>query len=121
VGLSRGKPVVFLVILMVVLGVIALVLLANRPRRTTSADTVVKASRTQYAAALRAPRNQDVAIAVALGGTAVLAGTAYAGWDEIRRPPASSDSGTSGSDSTSSSGDGGGDSGGGGGCGGCGG
>ncbi|HKY90904.1 MAG TPA: TIGR04222 domain-containing membrane protein [Nevskiaceae bacterium] len=121
VGVSRDRPVAFLVILMIVLAVIALVLLAKRPRRTTGADTVIKATKTQYAAAMRAPRTQDMAIAVALGGTAVLAGTAYAAWDTARRPPPStSDSSGSSSDSSSDSG-GGGDGGGGGGCGGCGG
>jgi uncharacterized protein (TIGR04222 family) len=122
VGLSRDRPVTFLVILMIVLAGIALAQLARRPRRTTAADTLLKASKTQYAAAMRAPRTQDLAIAVALGGTAVLAGTAYAAWDDARRPPASSgDSDSSASTDSSSDSSGGGSDGGGGGCGGCGG
>lgn len=120
VGISRGKPVAFLVILSIITVVVGLILLLKRPGRTRAGDRALAEARVQHARAIRAPRAQETGLAVALLGTAALSGTAWASYHQSRVPPSSSssDSGSSGSDSGSS--DSGGDSGGGG-CGGCGG
>lgn len=120
VGISRGKPVAFLVILSIITTVVGLILLLKRPGRTRAGDRAIAEARVQHARAIRAPRAQEAGLAVALLGTAALSGTAWASYHQSRMPPSSSssDSGSSGSDSGSS--DSGGDSGGGG-CGGCGG
>jgi uncharacterized protein (TIGR04222 family) len=116
VGASRGKPIGFLVILSILLGLIALGFLISRPTRTRAGDFAVSEATTKHARALRAPRNSELGLAVALLGTAALSGTAYAAYHQARTPPPSSSDGGS-SDSSDSSSDGGG----GGGCGGCGG
>lgn len=121
VGLDRGKPVGFLVVLTIILGVIALVLLLKRPSRTRAGDDAVAAAKRQHARALRAPRSQEMGLAVALLGTAALSGTAYAAYHNARTPPSSTSSDGSSTSSDSSGGDSGGGDGGGGGCGGCGG
>ncbi|MGE4069796.1 MAG: TIGR04222 domain-containing membrane protein [Lysobacterales bacterium] len=115
VGLSRSKPVAFLVILTVITGVIGLGLLLARPTRTRAGDHALADAKQRHARAMRAPQQKELGLAVALLGTAALSGTAYAQYHQLRSPPSSSgDSGGSGGDS------GGGD-GGGSGCGGCGG
>jgi uncharacterized protein (TIGR04222 family) len=115
VGLARNKPVGFLVVLSVITGAFALGFLLKRPTRTRAGDAALSAAMRTHARALRAPRSQDMGLAVALLGTAALSGTAYADYYAVRSPPSSSSSDSSGGDS------GGGDSGCGGGCGGCGG
>lgn len=119
VGASRDKPIGFLVFLTIVLAVITLVLWIKRPARTRAGDRALSAAQKRHKRAARAPRGEELALAVALGGTAILGSTAYASYHQARHPPSSSDGGSSSGDSGSSS-DGGGD-GGGGGCGGCGG
>lgn len=117
VGISRGKPVGFLILISLVLGITTLVFWVKQPGRTRAGDLAFQQARTRHARAARAPKGNELALAVAIAGTTVLAGTAYAQYHETRHPPSSSDGSSSGSDSSS---DGGGDSGGGG-CGGCGG
>lgn len=119
VGLSRDKPIGFLVVLTILLGLVAIGFLFTRPTRTRAGDRALADARQQHSRALRAPRNQELGLAVALLGTAALSGTAYAAYHNVRSPPSSSDS-SGGSSSDGGSGDSGGDSGGGG-CGGCGG
>lgn len=119
IGLSRGKPIALLVVLSIVLGVITLVFLLKRPRRTRAGDRALATAKVRHARATRAPRPEDLSLAVALAGTTILGTTAYAQYHQNRQPPASS-SDSSGSDGSSSDSGGGGD-GGGGGCGGCGG
>lgn len=112
VGLSRGRPVGLLIFLTLVAVVIALVLLFKRPERSRAGDLALRVLNQRHAHARRAPRDTDIGMAVALAGTAVLAGTAYADFHEFRAPPSSSSS--SSGDSSCSSGDSSG-------CGGCGG
>ncbi|HET9483757.1 MAG TPA: TIGR04222 domain-containing membrane protein, partial [Xanthomonadales bacterium] len=138
IGVSRDRPVAFLVVLTGLVGVFALFMLFRGPSRTSAGDSVLANARREHARAARAPREPEIALAVALLGTAALSGTAYAAWHE-QRMPQTSDTGTSGTDGSSSyssdssssdssssdssssdSSDSGGDSGGGG-CGGCGG
>jgi len=115
IGLGRGKPIGFLVLLTILLSLVAIGFVLTRPTRTRAGDQALAEARHKHGRALRAPRNQELGLAVALLGTAALSGTAYAAYHNVRTPPSSSDSGGgSGSDSGSS------DSGGGG-CGGCGG
>ncbi len=115
VGLARDRPVGLLVFLTLIAAVVALVLLFKRPERSRAGDRVLREMNTRHAHARRAPRDADIGLAVALAGTAVLAGTAYASFHEFRSPSSgSSGSSDSSSDSGCSS-----DSGGG--CGGCGG
>lgn len=137
VGVDRGRPVEYLAALMVVLTILAVLILVFRPKRSAAASRLLESEKARNAAAIRAPRAQDMAIAVALGGTAVLVGTAYADWHQTRSLLGSgsgsdgggtwggSDSSTSGSSGDSGSSDSGGGSDGGSscssGCGGCGG
>jgi uncharacterized protein (TIGR04222 family) len=113
-GLERAKPVGFISALTIVCALVALWMLGARPRNSRAGQQAVAQAKTRHSRILRAPRAQadELALAVALGGTLVLSGTAWAGYHQYRVPPTSSDGG-GGGDS-----DGGG---GGGGCGGCGG
>jgi uncharacterized protein (TIGR04222 family) len=113
VGVSRGRPVGDLTFLVVVTFVLAFVFLLSRPLRTSSGDTALRQYKDYHARAMRAPLDGELALAVALVGTAVLAGTAYA--EYARFAAAGSSGGDGGGDS---GGDGGGGDGGGG-CGGC--
>lgn len=115
VGASRGKPIGFLIVLTIIVALVALGFLLVRPTRTRAGDLAIADAKQRNARALRAPRNGELGLAVALLGTAALSGTAWAGYHQVRAPPSSS----SDSGSSDSSSDGGG--GGGGGCGGCGG
>ena len=124
-GLSNDKPVLFLVIALVVAGLVTLVLLANRPRRSRKGDEAV--SRLKSALAdLKNPKAPEydatLPMAVALFGTAALVGSEYAAlrqWYPHQTSGYSSGCGT-GCSMSSGGGDGGG-SGCGSGCGGCGG
>lgn len=115
VGLSRDKPVLFLVLLSIVCALAALGFFSKRPGATPAGRALLREVNARHATLRRAPRAEQIALAVALVGTGVLAGTALAGWHEVRHPPSSG--GDSGGGSDSSSGEGGGSSG----CGGCGG
>jgi uncharacterized protein (TIGR04222 family) len=112
VGAGRDKPIGFLVVLTIILALVALGFLFSRPTRTRAGDHAVADAKRKNARALRAPRNGELGLAVALLGTAALSGTAWAGYHQVRAPPSSSDGGGGGDSS---------DGGGGGGCGGCGG
>lgn len=120
IGVSRGKPIGFLVLLTILLALVAVGFLLTRPTRTRAGDQALADARQHHGRALRAPRNQELGLAVALLGTAALSGTAYAAYHNVRAPASSSDSGGGSSSDGGSSDSGGGDSGGGG-CGGCGG
>ena len=129
VGLWRDRPVGFLILLCVAVLIMANVFLRAVPRVTAAGQGALRRARSDHAAAMRAPRPQDMGIAVALVGTAALAGTAYAAYHDWRHPAgSSSDGGGSDSGGSSYSSDSGGsssscssDSGGSSGCGGCGG
>ena len=108
VGASRDKPIGFLIALLLGTGLVAIVLL--RPQWSTPAgrQALYEAKRSNVRAA-RAPLNEELMLAVALTGTVVLSGTAYAELHAARQSSGGGDGGG-----------GGGDGGGGGGCGGCG-
>jgi uncharacterized protein (TIGR04222 family) len=112
IGVLRDRPVALLVILVIVAVVAALGFHFSRPGATRAGREVLVAHKARHALALRAPRQGQLGLAVALGGTAVLTGTALAGYHELRHPSSSGDGG--GSSDTGSDG-------GGSGCGGCGG
>jgi uncharacterized protein (TIGR04222 family) len=123
IGVARDKPVGFLVVLGVVMAVFALVMLLSRPGRSRHGEAELERVRSQHpsAKALAGSRG-NLALAVALGGTAILAGTGLAAYHEARAASSSDgSSGSSGSDSSSSDSGSGSDSGGSSGCGGCGG
>ena len=116
IGISRDKPTAFLVVLTLICAIIALVVYFKRPGISPKGQQVLAAQQQKHRLGARAHRDEQVALAVALAGTAVLAGTAMAGYHELRRPSASDSSSSGGCSSDSGSGGGGG-----GGCGGCGG
>ena len=120
VGVARGKPVLFLVLLMVVALLATALFATRRAIRTRAGDAALSELRAKHARASRAPTNPELGLAVALMGTSVLATTAWASYHDARKPFTSGDSGGSGCSSGGDGGSGGGD-GGGGGCGGCGG
>ncbi|MEP6483963.1 MAG: TIGR04222 domain-containing membrane protein [Rudaea sp.] len=113
IGLSRGKPVEFLFLLILIVGIGAILSATRMTHRSVAGDRAMKELSRRHAHTTRAPRHDDLSLAVALAGTAVLSSTAYASYHQARQPA----SGGDGSDSGSSSGG----DGGGGGCGGCGG
>jgi uncharacterized membrane protein YgcG len=113
IGLLRDRPVALLVFLVIATVVAALLFHFKRPGITRAGRALLRAQKARHALTLRAPRKGQLALAVALIGTGVLAGTALAGYHELRQPPSGGDGGSSGSDSSSD--------GGGSGCGGCGG
>lgn len=116
-GVSRGRPVGYLTALLILTLLLAIVRWAVIDRRTRAAIERLNDARTQSARLRRAPTEAETDRAVALFGTAVLAGSAWAGFHQLRHS-SGSDGGFSGG---SDGGSGGGDGGGGGGCGGCGG
>jgi uncharacterized protein (TIGR04222 family) len=111
IGMSRDKPVSILVVMMIILAIGSLVWAFAAPSRSMAGDRAMETLKARHAHTARAPRADDLPLAVALAGTAVLAGTPYDAYHRFRQPP-----GSSGDSSSSSS-----CSGGGGGCGGCGG
>ncbi len=120
VGLTRDCPVGYLAVMTLILAAVGLYLLFNAPRRTWAGDRALAGARRRLARVVRAPTNEELPMAVALGGTAVLVGTLYADYHGVN-PGASgsSDSGSDGDDRDDR--DDRDDGGGGGGCGGCGG
>lgn len=126
VGLGRHRPVALLVVFLIVSAAILLVKWVKLPPRSARGEQVLDRLKQRNAALEVTVRrggvdvdNESLALAVALFGTQVLAGSAF-GWMQpgfAARKPGSSDSGGS-SSGCGGGGDGGG---GGGGCGGCGG
>lgn len=108
-GVERGHPIGFLLILMLALALLGARVLQG-PRRSRAGKSAVEELRLRHARAARAPLPGEFALAIALSGPIVLAGTPF---DSIRVAAASQ--GASGGGDA-----GGGCSGGGGGCGGCG-
>jgi len=111
VGSARGHPVGILTVMVIATVVFGGVAMFAGPVRTRAGSAALRRVRLEKARALRAPVGDEVMLAFALTGAAVLAGRPY--------QPFFASSGDGGG---SSGGDGGGGSGcGGGGCGGCGG
>ena len=115
VGLSRDRPVGFLLCFLLATGLVALMRGTTLSPLTAGGATTLAHARQRGTRLRRAPAPGEEALAVALFGTVVLAGSAYAPLHQLRT--AGGD--TSGSDGGSGCGGGGG-GGGGGGCGGCG-
>jgi len=113
VGVGRGRPVGFLTLLLIVTAVLALIRFAAIDRRTRAGVEALASARSNGDRLRRAPTDDEVPMAVALFGTAVLAGSEWNAYHAMRVTAGSGDSG-------SSSGDSGGGGCGGGGCGGCG-
>lgn len=110
-GLEREKPVGFLIAFLIVTLIVILIRIFAVDRRTQRGALALAEARVRHERLRRAPTNSETGTAVALFGTVVLAGSAFAGLHQMRQ-----DGNTSGGDG------GGGDGGcGGGGCGGCGG
>lgn len=115
IGEARDRPTGFLIALLVVTLVVALIRAGTIPRLTRAGRDALAAARKDADRIRRAPRAAEAGVAVALFGTAVLAGSEFDAFHKMRA--ASGDGGSSGGDASSDSG---GDGGGGGGCGGCG-
>ncbi len=93
VGLSRDKPVGFLLVLTVVTALLTLSAVRRTFVRTGAGDRVLAEHLARHARAARAPTAAEVVLAFALAGEAALAGTALAGYG-----PAGTDAGGGGSD-----------------------
>lgn len=114
IGTMRDKPVGILTFLLLLTLVAAVIRLFVLDRRTQAGINALDRAQADSGRLRRAPLPAEMGLAVALYGTAVLAGSYWSDYHALRRA-SGSDSGTS-SSSDSGSGDGGG-----GGCGGCGG
>lgn len=114
IGDARDRPVGYLTILLIVTAVLALIRAFSIPKLTRAGHAALAEARAVSSRMRRAPLPMETGMAVALFGTAVLAGSEFDGFHKMRA--SSGDGGSSGSD-------GGGDGGGcgSGGCGGCGG
>ncbi|MGE3691629.1 MAG: TIGR04222 domain-containing membrane protein [Novosphingobium sp.] len=122
IGMSRDRPVGFLVALLVVTAVGAMIRYGNVDRRTRAGVNAVIGARSDADRLRRAPGQQESGKAVALFGTAVLAGSALSQLHTMRASSSSSSSsGCSSDDGGCSSDSSGCSSDSGGGCGGCGG
>lgn len=119
IGVERGRPVGFLTMFLIVTAVFALIRFASVDRRTRAGKEALANARAKGDRIRRAPAADETDLAVALFGMAVLAGSGWAAYHQMRTASSSSDgsyssSSDSGSSGCSSSGCGGG------GCGGCG-
>jgi len=131
IGISRDRPVEFLVMLSIVSFVINLAAFARRPHRSRHGDAALAAMRSHYGYLTSRsgqtvnPQTDELMLAVALFGLPALEGSPQAHLRSILAPQSSgggSGCSSGGCSSASSCGSGGGcSSGGGGGCGGCGG
>jgi uncharacterized protein (TIGR04222 family) len=118
VGVERGRPVGILVALLVLTACAALLRWITVERRTAAGSAALAAHRTRLARLRQAPVADELGVAVALFGTAVLAGSSWAAYHRLRRSDGSDGAGIgveAGSDCGSAGSDGGS------GCGGCGG
>lgn len=109
IGGARERPVGFLVLFMAITAFVGLSRWLAFDRKTKAGIAAVQAARKASARLKRAPMNEETGVAVALFGTAVLAGSPIDSLHRLRQ----SDGGSSGGDGGSGCG--------GGGCGGCGG
>ncbi len=115
IGEAREKPVGFLFGLLLLTAICAAIRWSTLDRRTQAGHDAVAEATSLNERLKRAPTTGEVGVAVALFGTAVLAGSE---WNDFHRMRSAGDGGSSSGDSGSSDGGG---SGCGGGCGGCGG
>ena len=123
VGLSRNKPVGFLIALCIITGIISLITFLRRPLRSRYGDAVLRQLRSRHIGSRRIGSNSaalsamEFAAIVGLFGMPALAGTEMANLSRSLQPPG----GSSGFSSGCGGGGCGGAGGCGGGCGGCGG
>jgi uncharacterized protein (TIGR04222 family) len=110
IGVMRERPVAFLIVFLVVTGIAVLLRWFVTDRRTRAGIAQWEGMRARSARLRQAAPREEMALAVALFGTAVLAGSPLAEFHDWRKTGDGGSSGDSGGD-----GDGGG-----GGCGGCG-
>jgi uncharacterized protein (TIGR04222 family) len=110
-GSVRHHPVGFITMLTFTACTVALALATRPPRVTPVGRSALRSHKAARERLMRAPTDAELVEALALTGGAVLAGTPYAAFAQVR-----ADSGGSGGSSCGGGGDGGG-----GGCGGCGG
>jgi len=119
VGISRAKPVLLLVVLLIVTAVLIVLQFARTGRTTREGEVLLREERARCERIRRAPERHEMGQSVALYGTAVLAGSALSDFHAMRRKPTDSNGGGDGG--SGCGGDGGCGGGGCGGCGGCGG
>ena len=121
VGLTRHRPVGFLMLFLFATAILAAIRWFSIERRTRGGLAALDDARTSAERLKRAPTSTEADLAVALFGTAVLVGS---GWSDFHllRTASSGGSGSSGDSGSGGDGDGGCGGGGcgGGGCGGCG-
>lgn len=123
VGIGRDRPVGFLTALLLLTAVLAWIRWRIVDRRTRAGEDLLRARQAQADRLRRAPMPAEADQAVALFGTAVLAGSAYGGLHRMRQPNGGDGGGGSAGGGDDGGSGGGGDGGGGcggGGCGGCG-
>lgn len=116
IGTLRDRPVGYLSALLVVTIVLALIRFATADRRTRGGLAALTAARSAADRLRRAPTSDEMALSVALFGTAVLMGSEHGDFHALRIAAASGDASSSDGGSSDSGGGCGG-----GGCGGCGG
>jgi len=116
IGESRGRPVGFLTMFLVVTAILALIRFVALDRKTRAGKEALAEARGRAERLQRAPAGGETDLAVALFGTAVLVGSDWGEFHTLRQ----ASSGSDGGGSSSSDGGGGGGGCGGGGCGGCG-
>lgn len=92
VGFMRDRPVGFLVFLCFITGLFVLGFARASVDRSRAGESALEKLKVQHETAMRAPRDRDMAVAVALAGTAVMAGTAYAAYHDTRAASAASSS-----------------------------
>jgi len=117
IGEARGKPVGFLTMFLIATAIFAFIRFATLDRRTRAGHEALAEAREHSDRLRRAPASGETDLAVALFGTAVLVGSDWGGFHQMRAASSGSDGGSSGG----GDGGGGGSGCGGGGCGGCGG
>jgi uncharacterized protein (TIGR04222 family) len=110
-GSALGEPTEFLVILMILTLVLAVIRFVSSDPRTASGIAAVRQMREQNTRFARAPRPEEVGMAVALFGTGVLVGTPWEPVHALKQKDGDSGGGDGSSDGGSGCG----------GCGGCGG
>lgn len=117
IGEARGRPVGFLTAFLIATAIFALIRFLSLDRKTRAGKEALAEARASSERLRRAPTSNETDLGVALFGTAVLVGSDWGGFHQMRQTSSGGDSGSSGS---CGSGGGGGGGCGGGGCGGCG-
>lgn len=110
-GSALGEPTEFLIILMILTLVLGVIRFVSSDARTAAGIAAVRQMREQNSRFARAPRPEEVGMAVALFGTGVLVGTPWEPVHALKQKDSDSGGGDGGSDGGSGCG----------GCGGCGG